>query len=237
MKETRLNEAADIYRQRNKLTEKQKMSEMTTKQKITYFNDYYRNKLIAGFLLGGLVIYLLITIFSPKDDTVFYAAIVNDVLDAEKLTTMQNDFASYLEMDSKKEQIMLDNSFYLSNDGSMDSNTMASEQRFVTYLSATQIDVIITDETRFKKYVDMGYMESLSDRLPTDLYSDLSDSFYIASTEDDTTEKAYGIYLEESTAYKDLGSVIQKPVIGIVLNSKYKDNSVEFIKYLFDMPY
>lgn len=235
MKQTQLNENADIYKQRKEVSEKQKMSEMTTRQKISYFNDYYRNKLIIGLITGGLLVYLIVTIFSPRVDPALNVAIINDILDKERLSTLESDFTTQLGLDPKDEQVLLDSSYYIMDD--MDSASVTSQQRLLTYIAASQIDIIITDEAQFQRYINMGYMENLSERLPTDLYSDLSDSFCVGKAEEDTVEKAYGIYLNQSEVYKNLGSVIEQPVIGILINSKNKENSVAFVKYLLNIPY
>ena len=46
-KETRLNDSAEIYKPRDEKTERQKLKDMSFKDKITYFNDYYVDKMIA----------------------------------------------------------------------------------------------------------------------------------------------------------------------------------------------
>ncbi len=231
---TELEENANIYKKRNEtISEKEKFASMNTKEKFQYFNDYYRNKTIAGVIILGISVSLLYTIFSPKPETILYAAIVNDYLEEEVLKQGATDFLSLLSLDEDDHNIVLDSSYYLADDAS--SVTMASEQKLTTYVFSNDVDVIITDEAQFKRFARMGYFENLSNQLPTNLYSDFADSFFLADDPDGTSYNAYGIYLDDSTVYENLGSILEEPVIGIVANSNRKKNSVDFIRYLFQL--
>ena len=112
---------------------------------------------------------------------------------------------------------------------------MVSEQKIVTYLSAGEIDVIITDEKQFERYASLGYFTNLANELPTEIYSYFSDSFYLATSETDGIPYAAGIYLTDSPVYTETGTIIEKPVVGIVANSKNTENACSFIKYLFKL--
>lgn len=232
VKETKLDENAEIYKKRETtVTEKQKLKDMTTKEKFQYFNDYYRNKTIIAGIAIVTTVSILYTVLTPKPETVLYAAIVNDSLEEEAVEQLTSEFATFVDIDLKSKEIVIDSSYYISEDSA--NISMASEQKLTTYLYAKDVDVIITDEAQFAKYADQGYFDNLSDHLPTDLYSDLSDSFYLANEVEGNSINAYGIYLDKSKVYQETGSIIEKPVIGIVANSKNKEYGVEFIRYLF----
>ena len=232
-KDTRLNENADIYKKRKEvIPEKQKLKNMTMKERFQYFNDYYRNKTIVTVIVIVALVSILYTVLSPKPDTILYAAIVNDSLDEEKKNDLITDFASKADIDLNSKEIMLDNSFFISDENP--SVSMGSEQKLAVYINAKDVDVIITDEEHFAQYQNQGFFDNLSEHLPTDLYSDLSNSFYLANDTEDNSVNAYGIYLDKSKVYKETGSIMEKPVIGIVTNSGNKEYSVEFIRYLFE---
>jgi hypothetical protein len=92
MKDTALDDSAEIYQQRKELTERQKLSTMPLKEKLIYFNNYYRNKTIAIIAIMGLIIYIAYTIFTPKTEIVLYTAAVNNTIDSETATALQNKF-------------------------------------------------------------------------------------------------------------------------------------------------
>lgn len=233
-KYTALDDNANIYQKRNEsVSEKKKLSSMSRKEKIQYFNDYYRNKTIVAVIILGFTVSLIYTAFSPKPETVLYAAIVNDYLEEEVLSQGASEFLSLLSLDEDNHNIVLDSSYFLSDDSS--SVTMASEQKLTTYVFSNEVDIIITDEAQFKKFARMGYFENLSNQLPTDLYTDLTDSFLLADDPDGSSYNAYGIYLRDDSLYDNLGSIIEEPVVGIVANSNRKSYGVDFIRYLFEL--
>lgn len=235
-KDTRLDESADIYQPRDKRTEKQKLSSMTSKEKVAYLLEYYKYKALAAVIGIGFLVYIVYVILSPKVETVFYAAVINDYLDNEKVEQFNTDFSNYLNLSSDSEDVILDNSYYITiQDGNVSATSATSEEKLMAYISVNQIDVIIADESDFKRYAELGYFVDLSDQLPTQLYSKLSDKLYFATAEEDTTEEAYGVYLSDSEKYRELGSVIEHPVMGIIANSKYKNNSISFLKYMLDL--
>lgn len=233
-KETRLNETAEIYQPRIKQTEKQKLSEMTMKEKIGYFNQYYKYKVLGTLAALAFVIYILYTVFSPKIETVFYAAIVNNYMDSESADKFSSDFGKYLDLDFEKNNVVIDSSYFI-NDKDMSGSAMQSEQKLAVLVASQQIDVIIAPAEDFKSMAYYSYFDDLADQLPTDLYKHFTDKLYISKTEDDKDEKAFGIYLNNVKFLDTSGYLIKDPVLGIIGNSKYKTNSVEFIRYLFNI--
>ena len=229
-KDTRLEESAEIYKKRKNVPEKQKLKDMTRKEKIQYFNDYYRNKTVIGVIILAALVSILYTVFSAKPETILYAAIINDSLDEDKKNELTSDFAEKAQIDLDSKEIIVDSSFFISDENP--SASMASEQKLMVYTSANDIDVIITDEEQFKHYQSQGFFDDLSENLPEDLYSKLGDSFYLVNDTKDDSINAYGIYLDGSKVYKETGSVIEKPVIGILANSENKEYGVKFIRYL-----
>lgn len=229
-KETRLSDSAEIYKLREEKSERQKLKNMTFKEKITYFNNYYRTKTIIGIVVIGFLIYFSYTIFGPRTETILYIASLNGAIDYDSGNLLGEEIENYLGIDTKQEEVFVDTSIYL--DGTSEY-TSSNIQKFSTLLMAKELDIIIADEDTFEKYANQGYFCKLSDQLPTQLFSKLSDHFYISSTEEDTDHAAYGIYLETSSLYGEDYTFYKRPVLGIVVNSEFKDNCISFIQYLF----
>jgi hypothetical protein len=252
LKETVLDDSAEIYKQRQDESEKQKLRNMNFQEKVQYLKNYYAFKtivILAIIALGGYFIY---SIVSPKPENVLYTAIVDYAMDDETAQTVQTDMEKKLNLNKDTQEIMFDTSFYLGGDtaassvesttdtalSSTSSNseyTMASQQKLMTYLYAGEIDVLIAPESSFAQYAAIGYFSKLSDELPTDLFTALSDSYYNTTTEDDTSSSAYGIYLDGAKIYDKSGELIDRPVLGIVVNSKNKENAIELVRYLFNL--
>lgn len=241
-KETRLDDSADIYAKREKKTEREKMKDMTSKEKLEYFKTYYLKIVIASVLVLGVLVYILYQSLSPKPDVLLNIAVVNDYFEQEQVKNFLSDIDSYFEVDSDKENITFDYNYYISNTDNT-QNSYASIQKLTSYVYAKDIDVIITDEAYFKNLTEQGYFVDLTDLLPTDIYTELIDKYYTgAIVEEDEqgvtstgAEEPYGIYLDDSSVYKNSGSTMTKPVIGVVSNSPNKDNAIRFIKFLLEL--
>lgn len=239
-KETRLDDSAGIYAKRTKETEKQKLSNMTFREKMTYFHDYYLKICIFTVIALGVVGCLIYTFFAPKPKELLSVAVINEQYDQEKLSTFLKNVDQHFEVKKDKEKIIYDYSYFISGDGQGDSAN--SIQKLYTHVAAEQIDIIITDASTFKNYMELGYFIKLSNALPEDLYNELTE-YYITgkltkeNSNDniaDTTQEPYGIRLDSCDVYRSTGSLLKEPVLGIVLNSPNKDNDVKFIRYLFE---
>jgi hypothetical protein len=235
LENTVLDDNAEIYKPRKEQTEKEKLSEMTFKEKVAYFNNYYRTKVIVSIVVIALVVYFIYSVVSPKPETVLYAAMINSGLDTETVSDLENDFGNKLGIDSEKQNIVFDTSFYFGNDSTASEYTMSSQEKLTAFLYAGQVDVLIAPESVFANYAKNGYFSKLSDELPTDLLTDLTDSIYYSTTNEDSDSGAYGIYMDKSKIYSEQGEMTDRPILGIVVNSKYKQNGVELIRYLLDM--
>ena len=241
-KETKLDDSAGIYVKRGKQTEREKMSDMSFKEKIAYFNMYYTKKIIIIVCIASVLGYLIYQVFSPRIDELLNIAVINDYFDPEQVKDFISDLDTHFEVDPDKEKISFDYSYYIS-DSDMSQSTVSSIQKISTYVAAKGLDVVITDEACLKTLIENGYLISLSDLLPADMYTDLADRYYSGAVKDEDLDgnasygpqESYGIYIDDSEIYKNSGSSIEKPVLGVIGNSPNKDNAVELIRYLLEL--
>lgn len=229
-KQTKLDENADIYQPRKEQTEKEKLSEMNFHGKLDYLWEYYKIHAAIAIAVIAIIIYIAYEITHPDNKPMFYAALINSTVDADTLEKYKSDFAQVLQLDPKRQSVVLNNSFYIANDNEFAAN---SQQVLSTYMAAGEIDVIIAPESIFKQYAYYGYFAKLSDELPTDVYSSLTDNFLISDAEEDPEKNAYGIYLGSSDLFNNATYGGEAYVLGIVPNYKHEDETIEFIKYLF----
>jgi hypothetical protein len=230
-KQTKLGDDAQIYQPMKVQTEKEKLREMKTlKEKLSYLWEYYKLYAIGAVAVIALIIYIVYVILHPNPADRFYAAIIDNTIDEAIWEEYEADFAEHLELDLEKESIELNPSYYFSGDATYSANM---QQAFSTYLGAGEIDVIIAPESTFHNYAYYGTCDKLSEQLPTDVYSSLTDYFYITDTEEDAQKGVYGIYLTDTTLFKDNADNTEPYILGIVPNAKNKENAVEFIRYLF----
>ncbi|CRZ33263.1 hypothetical protein DFR55_1561 [Herbinix hemicellulosilytica] len=231
-KKTRLGDDAAIYQQKNtQMSEKEKLKNMSWKDRFDYIWEYYKYHGLAIVLAIILIIYTVITILKPKTETILYAAIVNNPIPIDVWPEYKDKLTDYLELDPETEDIFLNYNFYFNTTSDYE---VGMRQVLSYHLAASEIDLIIAPLSEFSQYVKFGFFDPLSDQLPTDLYSLLTDKFYLSSTEDNPRVSAYGIYLTDTKLFREYSITTEEPyLIGIVVNSKYKKNAIEFIRYIF----
>lgn len=236
MKQTRLDDNASIYERRNPKSERQKLSEMNGREKWQYFKDYYFKKTVISVLLISLVGYFLYTVLSPKPETVLHIACANYQFSKEQIEQLEQEVADYLGINPNTQEVLFDPSYILSD------FDYSSAEKLSVLAFARELDVLIVPESKFQEYAFSGSLWSLSDQLPTDLYSALSDKFYLSQLRQDeeSYENAtgpsyvFGIYLDEVELFKNYPTE-DPPVLGIVLSGENNENAVEFIRYLFGL--
>ncbi len=229
-KQTKLDEHAVIYQPRKVLTEKEKLKDMNFNDKVSYLWEYYKVHAMVTIAAAALIIYFIHEIVTPDIKPQFYAALINSTVDSETLQEYSDSFSEYLELDPTRQSVELNDQFYFSTTSDYASQM---QQILSTYIAASEVDVIIAPETDFQSYASNAFMAKLSDELPTDVYSSLTDYFYITDTTEDAEKNAYGIYLNNTDLFKDLEYNGEPYVLGIIPNYMHGDNTVEFISYLF----
>lgn len=230
-KQSRLDDDAFIYQPHKKQTEKEKLGEMPLKDKFSYLWEYYKVHALAILAVIGIIIYIIYRILNPAIEPAFYAAFVNNSIDQTVLEQYNADFTKRLQLDPKRENVVFNTTFTFGNDDPYAANIQTA---FAAHIAANEIDVIIAPESDFKNFVSAGYFNQLSDQLPTDIYSSLTDQFYMAKTEEDKEDNVYGIYLANTKLYKNNSGNADPYILGIVAGSKHEENTIEFIRYLFN---
>ena len=227
-KKTRLDDSADIYKQRVEKSEKEKLKEMDFKGKLAYLWEYYRIHALIIIAVVALTAYIIKIIVTPDIKPEFNAVIINNIIDPTTLEQYEDSFAEWLQLDPAQHKVVLNANLYT---GQMD---YTSSQALGAFIAASQIDVIIAPESDFSEYVKRGYFKKLFDALSTDVYSSLTDYFYMQQTNDDSEKSPYGIYLDSTKLFKDIKYGSDSYILGVVANCPHPDNTVEFIKYLFE---
>lgn len=242
-KETALKDDASIYQKRVEKSERQKFSEMKTfQEKVNYFKMYYLKMVLAGILIIFLAVYFIYTVASPKDKNLLHVAFVDYFFMDEVTAQMADEFVAAKNIQlGEHEVISFDGTSYqISGSGNYNTATV-----FSTHVMTKEIDMVIAPESSFQAYAFNGTMGSLTELLPSDLYSALSDRFFLSKMRqgnegiEDAVGEDYvlGIYLDDTPFWEKYGSSIQgedRPVIGIVINGPNKERAVEFLRYVFE---
>jgi ABC-type molybdate transport system substrate-binding protein len=231
-KKTRLDDDATIYKKNDRQSEKEKLKDMSTKEKLSYFWDYYRYHALIVISLILILSYIIYTYTKPRLEVSLNAAVINSTIASEIWNEYAEKVTEYMELDPLSEELRINDTFYFNGSPDYEANM---RQALAIYVAATDIDIVFAPESEFTNYADNDFFAPLSDQLPTDLYSSLTDMFYLSDTEDNPKVAAYGIYVSDTKLYKEHSYPTENDpvIIGIISNSKRKQNAVEFIRFLF----
>lgn len=155
--------------------EREALKHGTFKERLSYFWYYYK-----WYVLGTLFAILLIASFVHQlvtsTDTVFNAVMLNASLMTEE-ETYAEEFAEYLDIDPKEENVMFDTSIRIIED-SMDDTSYTSVMKLATYTAAADIDVMVTDTDSFRKYANSETFYDLRDILSAEQLEKYEPYFY-----------------------------------------------------------
>ncbi len=255
-KNTVLGEDAEIYQKRARANDLESLKGLPLRKKIRYFKDYYLKALIVSGIALAVIIYLIYKLVGPKDDILLHAVIVNDSFTEEHKDTFIQGLAEALSIDLEKNQISIEDNLT----SSAMSPDAGVQQQIAVYSYAGTLDIMIADETYFKRYARDGFFLDLSTVLNADEIAYLKDDLLYSTLTpvpeedllpgeeqiDTTVEHAYGVCLDNSSIYTGLSNIYEYQkdkikkrsfYIGIVANSSQVENSTRTIKYLKDMLY
>lgn len=220
-KESVLDEEAYIYNRRGDEKEADKWKQMSSKQKFAYFNDYYRNKLIALIIVIGVIISLAYTILSPKPEVVASIAVINDYWNDEKVTEFTKELSTYLELNEGKQKVEIDDTYFLTETGM--GNEIANTQRLVARFAVGDINIVIADKDKFDEFAKSGTFAKISEVVDGDI-----------PYEDKLTSDGYGISLKDSKLLKELESGQNELILGVLSNTDEEDYKYiyKIIKYI-----
>ena len=205
--------------------------QMTWKQRFQYFMDYYFKITVVIIIILCMVISFIKTVFFDRKETMLSVMVLNDTMDFDT-ETVEEDLKQRMGWTDEDQEV------------SFTSLTMGSYENevvLITRLQARSVDVMISDRETFDKYAKKGFYDVVKKYLPEDM--DLEEYLVAGRVEDlndageviaQGEELAYGLDLSTSGKYKELGGILQDPVIGVIVNGENLDAAGEMIAYLME---
>ncbi len=155
--------------------EREALKHGTPKEKLSYFIDYYKWHVIVG-----VCVIITIAVFAnqilTRKDTVFYVAMINGV-DTASAESEDDPFASYSGVDTDKSAVIYDTSMFI-DFNSMTELSINSAQKFVVFLSAAEMDVVISGEDIIRKYAHNETFYDLTKFLTEEQLEEYKPYFY-----------------------------------------------------------
>lgn len=224
-----INDTSALHTPRTNKGELEKLRDMSFMEKVNYLWSYYKEHAFTIIMVVLLAAYIIYSIAKPKVKTRLYVALINNTAAEEDLDELSESLVDYLSLNSERESVFLNPAFYFLADKEL---TMNVTQALMVYIMASEIDIIIAPESYFRTYSEQSFFSNLSNELPTDLYSRVSDLFVFGTTVDEDVERVYGLNIGETEFYKDLNNPEDPYILGVLENSPHKENAFEAIRYL-----
>ena len=230
-KKTVLSDESTIYKQKEELSEKEKIKQMTLLERLDYFRTYYLVKVIVVLISVCVFASILYTALSPKPDRVISVAVIDSAISLEKTIELQEKFEAFMKLDEKTQETWFE-------DYDFEYEQKKALQKFVLYNASGDLDITIMPQSVFEKFAPLGHFAEITESLPTDLYMELSDYLVESKQEGDDgnliegSETVYGICLDSLWVLE--GQKLEESVIlGIGVSTVNEENIESFIRFLF----
>ena len=161
--------------------EKEKLKNMTTRQKIEYFVTYYKVEAFSVLLVIGIIVFTVHSISSLSNKSIVYLGLVDATMSEEQYDRFTSEFKAYVGDTDKKHFVTLDYPIYSSGaivpEDIYNSDT-SYQQKSMLLLGSGVVDAYLCPEV-YVQYLlvneDLAPVrEILGDEL-TEQYADLLD--------------------------------------------------------------
>ena len=231
-KKTVLGDNAALYSHREDVSEKEKWTSMTTKERLRYFADYYLGKIIVTIIVVAVLTSIAVTMLRPRPEIMLAVAVVEDSANQAVYDDLKIKLEESLGLDTEKQETIFDTGYNFSN------GDYQAWQKFAMYNMVGDLDVTLMPKSAFEKYAPGNFFSTIPQFLSDSLYAALEPYLLeISLQNDDGTEipdskGVYGIDLSSTWIYKEAEQT--EPMI-LVINAapKHAENIDDFIMLLF----
>lgn len=210
----------------------QKLSDQSFSQKCEYFWNYYKVHTIVIVILACMFGSILHTLITQKE-IVLSIAYINAFPNIEDEVFIK-DFENYLGLNIKKQQVLLDSTYYI-DDKSTSPYAATYSQKFSANAMAGKLDVVLADTTNFEFYGNQGFFQNLNHVLSPEMLEKYKKYLYYVNLPDDDSNQEIPIGIKIDTARK-ICETCSYPntdaYFGFVTGSEYTDNALSYLNYL-----
>ena len=205
---------------------------LTLRQKIVFIKDYYKGVIFAFFCLFLLLFYIGEAWVTAHKETVLEGFFTNDDENLFPAKTIAKDFSEYLGLNGYQ-HVTFDDSLYIVI-GSKNLYQTSSQSRILAYVSAKDLDFLVTTEDLTPYYSEHFPIYDLNELLPEDLKQELQDDFFYGKDNSGTT-KACAISMEHSRFAKGIMSEDAAPHYLMAFSyTEHQDTLIRFLEYAFE---
>lgn len=233
VKQTRLDENSEIYnKNRTESLEEGEFRQMSFRDKLFYFREYYLSYTLIALALIFVSIYVIVSLKnSGKGKDAFYCAMIDGLqLDEETMEALPEDFSNYLENET-------DYTGYINaKDTTFDVlyATYTDEIKLDGFFDQRKFDVFILRDKAFTNYVAGHTLLDLSTVLSKEKLEELDSRLIYVIDKDTGNEIPYGILLDDiNYTFQDgAGDSVDPPILTIPVCTKRIDAAKYFIDFI-----
>ncbi|MGN0159595.1 MAG: hypothetical protein ACI39W_10785 [Brotaphodocola sp.] len=204
---------------------------LTFRQKLVFIKDYYKGEAFALICLCFLTFYIGDAWVTAHRETVLEGFFTNDDENLFPAKTIADDFSKYLQLE-KNQQLLFDDSLYIVI-GSKNLYQTSSQSRILAYVSAKDLDFLVTTEELTPYYSEHFSIYDLNELLPEDLRQKLQDDFFYGKDNSGTT-KACAVSMERSRFAQGKMSEDAAPHYLMAFSyTEHPDALIQFLEYAF----
>ena len=231
-KKTTLDDDALMYNKSKDTITREELKQLPFKQKLIYFKDYYAKITIVVIIIIIAVISLLNTTVFNRSTCMLTLILLNGQM--ENSDPLSESLEEYLEITNKNDYVSAE-AFNISD--------YQMNMAYMTRIWAGSADIVICSRSDFEEQSARGYCADLSETLPEELYSALSDCIVDGQVEDIDEDgnvlsrsdpQPFGIDISDSSVLAEYEIICRDPVLFITANSPNPDNAVKTLAYFTD---
>lgn len=205
---------------------------LSFRQKIRFVLDYYRGYAFIFFCFLLAVFYLGDVWMQTRRETVLEGFFTNDEANLFPADRIAKEFSGFMEL-TPRQQVIFDDSLYVKRGSSIDYHT-ASQSKIVAYVSAKELDFLVTTRELTEYYSGSFPVLDLEQLLPPALARRLKDNLCYL-TDCDGVTKACALSLDGSRFTGGSASSPAAPHYLMVFSyTEHQDAMVRFLEYAFD---
>ena len=215
---------------------KEKLKQMTPKQKWQYFWDYHKWKVIIPILVFIFLYTFISDVIQEKKPAALSVAIVNANDISDMMMTITQEYPKEMGIDIEKSPVRMEADFLhpeeMGEAATVDNRIIASIQKYQAMVINAYVDVTVSPTWAVDEYQKTNVYEDLEKMLSKDFLEKHKDLLYYTKDKDGK-QVAAGIRVDETKLFGDLYSD-GVPIMTICRYSKRKEESVRFVEWIIE---
>lgn len=215
--------------------EKEKWSNMNTKQRFSYFQTYYLKwVIIIVIVLVGIISMIASVVRNATTENLFEGAMVNTFISDEGQNYLISGYEEHLGA-TRKQKVYLNDAMTISMDlNDLDQYMYANRIKLMSLMAAQEIDYLILTEETFYNLEVGGTYADLREVLSKETLEAFADKIIYAHYDESDETYPAAICVDESYLAKELELLPLKDCyVAFVVNSTRLDRAEDFFEYIY----